>query len=303
MNASHVGIALCEGFEPVYVNSDVNINYLIVGSVCAPLSGVLMIMNSLVIYAILVTRRVKTPIDVLMLLLSLTDLACSVGVVPTYSSVMFDLSEGRINCSNANFLKWLGYNLTGMSVSTIGCISYQSYIALAKPFLYISHLNMRSCISALIGCWAVLIATTTVAVYVKPDLYSSYKLGLGSAFVLICCVMCYMNFVMNKTIKKMMLREPQNRNRTIKLKKSIRTSFAIIIAFIACYFGIAILVVLLAVTERRVWFRSYFGPWVEFAVILNNLLDPLIYCFRLKVLRRKILRCIPFPYQISKRNH
>ena len=93
---------------------------------------------------------------------------------------------------------------------------------------------------------------------------------------------------MNAIIREISKKSSVYGGRIIKLKKSIRISLAIILAFIASYLPAVVVFVAMACIKNTLWTRSYVAPWTELTIMGNSLLNPLIYCLRLKVVRVKI---------------
>ena len=85
--------------------------------------------------------------------------------------------------------------------------------------------------------------------------------------------------------------------RAINLRKSTRVSFAIIVACIACYSPTLILSLSMLCMTDSLWARSHIAPWTELAAMLNSLLNPVIYCLRLKAVRVEIVTLLSACYE------
>ena len=181
----------CKDFPPMLATINITPMYNALGITSILIDVLVILLNCLVLYAFVATKRFKTPADVLLLWLISTDLILGVFTLPLYANSMFQIGRGWVDCQLATMAKTVSFSLVVMSLINIGLISIQVYLSISRPFFYLSTANKRAYQSVLTISWVIIILTTTIVFNVVPQYAGYFKIALGTVCCLICAGVCF----------------------------------------------------------------------------------------------------------------
>ena len=180
----------CRGSEPMLFTPQASLMYMILGITSIVMAILDIMLNSLVLYAVVVTKRFKTPVDVLLLLLISTDLTVGTFTLPMYANGMLQMAQGWLDCYMVRWVKTISFSLVLMSLVTIGLVSTQVYLSISRPFFYVSKLNKRVNQLTLVTSWVVIVLGTTGVFNVAPQYSGHFMIAFGTVSCLICIGVC-----------------------------------------------------------------------------------------------------------------
>ena len=287
---------LCYSFSPKLVyHSGVNLNYRIVSIFSAFITVLSVTLNSLVIFAMISTRRYKKPADVLPLMLSITDLLAGLTVTPLFAIEMYMLSYGQKVCQLPLFLAVFGYSLLGMSVATINVNAVELYLAIVRPFVYEGRFNQRYYLKILLILWSLYIMPTFLIAQLTKKHWKIYKLVVSVINLLIYICVCISHFYVHRELKAIAVKTSPLKNKHSGGKSQnnqnlFRMTSSVLLAFGVCAFPNFVMNVYNMIWGTTALMEGYYSTWCDAITTCTIVFDPLIYCYRLKTIRERIIK-------------
>ncbi|XP_078363934.1 trace amine-associated receptor 13c-like [Oculina patagonica] len=248
------------------------------------------LLNVLVIMAMKKRPRLQTYTNILLACLAVTDALTGLLVQPTFILYHIDRHMFKPYPFPHNSILLF---FTVSSALRLVIVTCDRLIAIKFTMHYPYLVTNRSIKKAVITCWVVasVALTCTIVKTLKP----SRKHGAAIiALVLISCILfiavCYVILYLEtlrhrKQIKTQQL--PQEEvERFAKESKALKTTVYVVGAVMLCFIPMATAFVTYA-TGLKIVISS---PWIRTAVMLNPLLNPLIYCWRQKEMRHFVFR-------------
>ena len=293
-----VSTTLSCDFETLHLVSSSMTNFRILAISAMALIFAVIILNGPVVIAMATVKHYRnSPSHMLLIILSVCDFGIGVVILPPYVVHVWFLSERKIFCMLSQFLKLSGYAMSSLTVLLILFTTIQLYLAIVRPFLYEHAHNKKYYLVYLTSSWLTLVVSQILCLYVFPTSWRTFKRYVASTillaiFIVILILHTRISLEVNK-LKRHATCNPSIRSNTVHKRAFLITS-TIIVAFAFCYLPIASLLIYDLVNGSTLRSETYIMPLCEFAALSNAVLDPLIYCLRLKVVRLKIRRMLCF---------
>ena len=288
--------------------------------------------NALVLFVLFKHERLRTPSNVLLGSLCLTDFLTGFIVVPTVSIRRITEAYGSGICIIRIVCAYFSYLTVIVSVVTIGLISIDRYYAIMMPFRYQRKISTTKYFILLAIVWLLL------------AMYSSLpflNIISGSKFFIIACsflavnivifVICYIKI--SKVVNSHKAKLHRRRNisavspevmknssflsrrsrlfstRTLDSDQSqspyqmserqkTNTVVMVVVTTIFCYGPLMIIYTLRGIMGDTFELVYIADPWADLIMYFNSTLNPVIYCLRAKDIRDAALRILPV--KISK---
>ena len=285
-----------EGDEANVWNVPLKVTYIItiiINSIACPFT---VLLNVLVIMAVKRRPRLQTKSNILLACLAATDVVTGLIVQP--SSILFvlllylgvDDSQGVLDF-NTSFL----YIVTYASTLHLMLVTFERLLAIKFTMRYLNVVTGKNIKIAVTVFWIIAFSS---------GVFRMLRIQFGVVFfffgfVINACVLFVVFSYMilyhetrrhQKKIKTQQL--PQEEvERFTKENKALKTTVFVVGAVIFCLFpGGAFIVLLVArvITSRSL--IVMLTLWARTVGMLNSLLNPLIYCWRQKEMRKFVLR-------------
>ena len=285
-----------EGY-PLYIA-----NIVIVLILCIPTAA----MNTFVILAIYTTPSLHTSPNILICSLAFTDLASGLVAQPIY--VVSRVAEMKhcvsTFCSTWLVSRLLGSWLANASLLTLTAISIDRVQAVRRALRYRSAVRTKRVVVVTIALW-ILAAFFSAIRLLLGDV--RVFLGIGSSLYLLCLlVLCFSYWITFRSLKLHQiqiqghLQCDQRRNSShslnvIRYRHSILTMLYIAALALLCYLPYICMLLPILITGRSIEERT---SWtlVDSVLFLNSLLNPILYYWRVKDVRRAILNVVVKPF-------
>ena len=257
-------------------------------------------LNVLVNTAVKRRARLQSYANILLACLAVTDALTGLLVQPTYIILRIFQVLGGINTD-------IVYDLHNMflvavtlsSALHLMLVTCERLIAIKYTFEYpylVTALNIKVAVT---GFWVLALCCTILR---RPSVNQLFNDGMGekiaNAAIVVVIFSCIVFTVMSYAILYKETTHQQNRIKTqqplqeeverfLKEKKALKTTVYVIGAVLLCFSPGAVLTVLSDINKLNI---AYSSPWIITIVMLNSLLNPLVYCWRQKEMRQFVFQ-------------
>lgn len=213
-------------------------------------------------------------------------------VHPFYSAQMIlGILEDRLEHNYfIAFQRFAGYTLQCLGVLTVIFIAVQSYCSIARPFCYTSSLNKKYSRKSLLIGWLLAAMVTALFSILLPRYWSVYQ-----SFLFLCVAIA---FVVNLILYSMILWQVKQLDKVHpfayvqrKWGNNIKICVWILITFFMSYSPLIILTTY-KTSGGNISYNIYrhLQPWLILLSISSSFFNPLVYCFRLRDVRKNLLK-------------
>ena len=279
--------------NPVWISFTLNI---IVNSITCPFTVVL---NLLVIMAVKSRPRLQSKTNILLACLAVTDAATGLIVQPAFILWMILKLLGLD--SQATVIRFLNSSLRATFVSSslhLTLVTFERVVAIKFTMHYADIVTNKNIMMAVTAFWIIALSTLGLR-FTKGEAFFS---NIITGFALISCVIFIaFSYIMLyretrrhvKMIKAHQL--PQEEvERFAKESKVLKTTVYVVGSVVMCFMPVVVHLLISTIA----WVSGY---WIQFRLssfyhvfaqtirtcgVLNSLLNPLIYCWRQREMRR-----------------
>ena len=245
--------------------------------------------NFLVLGAIWSTPSLHKPTNILLLGLSLSDLAVGLLVQPLFIVVLiYEVSREKYPALRLIF-RFIQAFFISATILTLTSVSVDRCLALILHLRYVAVVTVKKTVLVLCYIWL------ASAVYAATFLFDNELHRPVSFFVVALCIV--VNTSTCSTIYRICRRhriqiqkqELPNQAEAFDMtryRKSLITMIVLLILLIICYFPYICIRALIAFTDWPVSPRRIFMlRWSALLVYLNSSINPLVYCWRIPAMR------------------
>ena len=257
-------------------------------------------LNVLVITAVKRRARLRSYANILLACLAVTDALTGLLVQPTYIILRIFELLGGINTDIVSDLhNMFLVAVTLSSALHLMLVTCERLIAIKYTFVYpylVTALNIKVAVTVF---WVLALCCTILR---RPSVNQLFNDGMGekigNVIIVVVIISCNVFMVMSYAILYNETTHQQNRIKTqqllqeeverfLKEKKALKTTVYVIGAVLLCFSPGAVLTVLSDINKLNI---AYSAPWIMTIVMLNSLLNPLVYCWRQKEMRQFVFQ-------------
>lgn len=319
MDQSTKGIN-CDGVAPIYFNEN-NLNRLtaIATAVIIAISSAFSVLtNTLIITVFIRKKMLNAPLNFLLVNMCAVDFFVGIVEQPVFVAIRALELKAACPCFLKQIGSFLGYVCGGISISIVGLISLDRWLAITMPFRYESIVTRKKISAILISSYVFCITGTLL--YMNKTVrakgfYLTVSLLLFTVviLVLICFAKIYkitrdherkINSFNSLVLEMKHSKEVSNQNmtpgsmrrtawkgklmHTFAQRRKSRTVIFMAIFLIFCYLP-KVCVILDAYLAEEDSLPSYAAlRWSETVFLLNSAINPIIYCIRMTCIRSEI---------------
>ena len=250
--------------------------------------------NFLVLGAIWSTPSLHKPTNILLLGLSLSDLAVGLLVQPLFIVVLiYEVSKEKYPVLRLIF-RFIQAIFISATILTLTSVGVDRCLALILHLRYVAVVTVKKTILVLCLIWLASV------LYAVTFLFDNELHRPVSFFVVALCIV--VNTCTCSTIYRICRRhriqiqkqelpnQPEAFDMT-RYRKSLITMIVLLILLIICYFPYICIRALIAFTDWPISPRRIFMlRWSAFLVYLNSSINPLVYCWRIPAMRVALKR-------------
>ena len=281
-------------------NVPLKVSYIITiifNSISCPLTVAL---NLLVIMAVKRRVRLQSYANILLACLAVTDALTGILVQPTYIIWRVFQLLGAINTDmihNLHILFLVAVTLS--SALHLMLVTCERLIAIKYTFVHPYLVTARNIKVAVTVFWFIALCGTILKRTSVSQLFND-GMGekIGNVIIFIVIISCIIFIVMSYSILYKETAYQKNKIKTqqilqeeverfLKEKKALKTTVYVIGAVLLCFSPGAVIAILSCIRELNI---RYSAPWIMTIVMLNSLLNPLVYCWRQKEMRQFVFQ-------------
>lgn len=270
--------------------------FLVNAAVNMPFSIIATLANALVIISIWRTRSLHTSANVLLTGLAVSDLGVGLFVQPFFIAHLISFAkQGAANftCISAAALTIAGAFLSVISFKTVTAISVERFLSLRLHLRYEDVVTTKRVRRILAVLWVWSGISSIVWVLFVPS-YKSYYFSTGIALYLVISTVAYAKiYRIARSHQRQIERhqvavDPRNMRRRTK---SAYNMFLVYCVLLSCYLPYSICLAVGNITGYKT------GNWIAInftltIVNINSSINPLIYCYRMREIRRAVSRTL-----------
>ena len=273
--------------------------YAFLGISSAVLALLTIVGNLLILFAIRKCQSLHAPTKALLCNLAFSDLGVGIIVYPLFATHWFAvvLDNIRVFCAVLDPYVIVAYSMGSVSLYTMTAISLDKYYAFTLRLRYHQIVTFKRVVLALVGCWLVGL--------VMPFLWLFSEKGtriLGAVLIFCCTVItsiCYIKAIIGIHRHRRRIQEQIKASSTSQhhggrllridqYKKSLNTMMLLFWLLIACYlpfFIVAAATLGIGPNGNKILALNI----TKALIYLKSLLNPLVYCLRMREIRRHVL--------------
>jgi len=296
--------------KTLLVTDAFKLNFLINGMFTLTLSVFIILFNGAVLWTLL--TKTKTTLGgaskTLLMVLSLVDFVSGCTHIPLKGLLTIQLFMGMENlvCLMYKVVKVLAYTTTLISAFTILFISGEYYLSLVKPLFRSKKQDFV--IGLQMGIISVLILVTSIVfqgVYLQHSSKFVFVSSLVLLFIYIC--VCTLHFKIYQEMRRMRKRSLSTycQSRTLvrkAVKKTLKMLTVISMAFAICFLPYIVLTIYEALFGESKFTLNFVRIWCDTIVTVNAIVDPIVYCLRLKAIRENCWPIVFLPRCMHKKS-
>ena len=263
------------------------------------------VLNILTIHAMRKTLSLPKPLKALLLSLAVSDLAVGLAVQPCYIAIMALLSKNtHIPSSTADWYFFFTHMFSWTSFFGVVAISVDRLLAIQLHFRYQALVTYKRAVAVVISMW---MFSTTLASIVTFQLIpvnelTSIVVAVVMGLCLISSAIIYGKIYItvrrySKEINGLQVPQLNARNGELandaRQRKSAVGTFFLYLVFFICYlpeYCRLLLIMSLQNPDTTPMSKFYYFSWT--LVFLNSSLNPLVYCWKMRDIRRAIMNTL-----------
>jgi hypothetical protein len=290
-------------------NHDVD-NFVLVAIILNILVAFLSICGNLVVvYTVLRTPSLRTPANILILGLAISDLFIGVFMLPSFCLVkLFDFRRKfHSYCAAAKIYDTSASILATTSFLTLTAITVDRFLAVRLHLRYQELVTSKRYGVTLACIWVLSVGICLCKVIIKDRLiYSILRIFGTVLFIISLLLNGYLIFKISQVIHRHSVQiqaQQQSVQQSIDMpryKKSVNTMCYVIGAFVVCYIPYAGgRIVYVTLAQKSTLKLNVVFTVLDSLVMLNSVLNPFIYFWRIKEIRNAAHQLL---YRICRQN-
>ena len=248
--------------------------------------------NVLVMIAVKTKPRLKTNSNIVLGCLAVTDGLIGVIGIPWFVAIRISTLKSETS-EEYCFLEQLTRNiirlLCSASITHLLLMSVERYIAIKHSFTYTTVVTKTRILTASALGWFIALVATIPLVITDNKMYlttNNTLLILFAAIIMFCQVAVYVEIRRHqKQIASHQVSE-EAKQKFLREKKALKLTTCVILLLLLSYlpiFVVRTLLVTSTITNKNIAYISFYTA--SFVTILNSLINPVVYCVRIRQFR------------------
>ena len=260
------------------------------------LSYTAFMLNVVTIYAIHKTSTMPNTLKTLLLSLACSDVAVGLFSQPLYTFFLINwLRLDNPGCNAKQVRTILNSLFSGASFLGVVAVSVDRFLAVHLHLRYQELVTHRRVVIVVIGIWVYSAFLSLIILWEllsTRDLIRTISAAFGFIITLVVYIRIYQTVRRHKNhIQSMQIRDEAQseeiKNLTVLIKSTVGI-FYVYIVFLICYLPFIICMAVIEIYGSNIALKKLFLYSLTL-VYLNSSLNPVIYCWKMKRIRRAII--------------
>ncbi len=260
--------------------------------------------NFLVMWAIKKTPSLHTPSSVLLFWLALSDFATGVFVQPLFAvhKIASLTTNFPVYCISGAIVYPVGVFLVLMSLSAITAISFDRFLALALHLRYAAIITVNRLIKFISIAFVLFFPLSIYFWFSRENWFRMTVLLVGVILAVVCIITIPFSYCRIFAILRRHQKQIRSQNNVAlrmhgishvdisNYRKSVLTTLFVLSAILLSYLpgGIGLLIAFFSKMEESEFVR-HIRVIGGMMALLNSSINPLVYCWRIKEIRRFVV--------------
>ena len=262
--------------------------------------------NVLVIAAVKKRPRLQSNTNILLACLAVTDVWTGLVVQPlllalNIANVQMALQgsqDSKIECLLFALITGAFRFVSVASLLHLTLVTFERFIAINFTMQYVRVITIKNMKIAVASIWTVSALLELFRFAAKTNSKTTIYSSAVFAFVIICCVLfivyCYVKMFRETARHRRQIvanQTPQDEVRKfLRENKALKTTAYVFCALVICYCPLLLFVTIIFQFKVLLYLVPILRPWIPTLTALNSLLNPIIYCWRQKKMRKFVFR-------------
>ncbi|XP_022784952.1 adenosine receptor A2b-like [Stylophora pistillata] len=254
-------------------------------------------LNIMTIYAIRKTSMLSKTMRTLLLSLAVSDVGVGLFVQPFYSSLQVNWVQQQSNPSCDTFTAFMIINITFSVASflSVVAVGVDRFLAIHFHLRYRELVTQKRVVAVVLSNW-LLSAFVSLIILWAPFSAQNLILSAGGIICFLVTAMIYINTYSVARRHKVQMRslQVQQRERIDEMAdfacqiKSAVSLFYVYLVFLLCFVPFYVSVASIKIHGSSIILKRFYLLSVTL-VFLNSSLNPIIYCWKIRHIRRTIM--------------
>eukprot|EP00112_Aurelia_sp_Birch-Aquarium-sp1_P008200 Seg190.7 transcript_id=Seg190.7/GoldUCD/mRNA.D3Y31 product="hypothetical protein" protein_id=Seg190.7/GoldUCD/D3Y31 len=272
--------------------------------------------NALILYLFFKYEGLRTPSNILLGSLCMTDFLTGLVVVPTIAARRITEAYGKGICSIRIICAYFSYFCVITSIVTVGLISIDRYYAIVMPFRYLRRANNQSYAIIITIEWLILGAYSLLPflrVLTGSDFFKIAFSLMGFIITMFLVIYAKISRIVESHRRKIrpsvklttatniassgapasQLRCSTHSRELRAESKKAHTIAIVVFVTVICYSPLAAIFVLRGIYGDTYVLVNIADPWADLIMFINSMVNPIIYCLRTKEIRDAAVKVLP----------
>ena len=276
--------------------NDFHSSYLTMAIVMICLAPVTVILNTVTVYVFWKGKRMKTITDILLCLLTITDIVGGFVAMPSFAaeSILRAINI-ETPCSVFLIRTLIGMSSVDITLVTSILIVLDRYCSIFKPYYYdIRKHQTRAAILVVVLLWCICIAVCLLSIITSKYLLAIAFIAVANTSYVVLGIWVHLKILIQakRTQREIATKSIRCKTNNRKIKSWHRIKGARMTAVIFCgiFFCYAPMIITGSLMERFDNSRSsrIAFYWTTALVLLNSIVNPLLYIWQMKWFRNAL---------------
>ena len=257
-------------------------------------------LNIVTIYAIHKTSATAKTLKTLLLSLAFSDVAVGLFSQPIYTFFLVKwLQLENINCNTYQVINISGYLFSTASFLGVVAVSVDRFLAVHLHLRYQELVTHKRVVVVMISKWVCSAFISLMILWGLPstrDLLCTIIAALGFIITFVVYIRIYFSVRRHKnqihsTQVQQVAHSDEIKNFIVLIKSTV-SKFYVYLVFMICYLPFLICLAVIRIYGSSIASKKFFLYSMSL-VYLNSSLNPVIYCWRMRHVRRTIMDKLP----------
>ena len=271
-------------------------SYLTLCILNANLSYTATILNIVTIYAIMKTSSLSKNFKTLLLSLAVSDLGVGLLAQPMLAAYIMDSKQNNETMNKSynaiyNAFDTLTNIFISASLFSVTALCADRYLAIYLHLRYQELVTYKRVTIAVTSIWVFSALTSLLSFWISRNMLVYYAIRNFSCIIIATSLSVKLKQTLRRHITQIQIpQQAQNHQveRVERNRKSAMASLYVYLVFIVCYLpNVCVLITIASISEPRNDLQ-HLRLYTLTLIFLNSTLNPLIYCWKLKQIRKTV---------------